>query len=455
MRRNVKLIGFVIIAAFVSCKTDKIPDLIKSSPAPVIAYPNWFIPEVEFVQVAPIGTNYQWTMTYKNSSQKNKYPDSLLFIIPGQVGKSFRIEVSSSKGNPAIMIWDRMIHKNDAYSILNGYDQNVEFPGNPITYKWGNNGNLSLCYTPRKNGVVKVWIWLLNGNFIEPPAFESEEYDDSLYDSLLGGLTDSMIAQINQMDSIDHVDYLPDIWENDVKDKKEFNKASVDISIKEDNCPVIPHYDYYQSLLINVDTIGNLMAGEAYSKADMKDWYELLSKMDSFRSISVERNRRFHQQEIVFRNELIDNSLESRLQSWLNHPEIQSTLLQRESLYLTFPGEEEAKDLFRLVSEKGEAGLLSSKSSQVLAQALSDFNGISAAIYDINGYLVSSTQPFTFMNIYEDSRWSKVSGTGTFFGTDCYERSGYGFEVKKVFVPIKVSQETRTIGWLLAELYCR
>ena len=73
----------LVTLAVLGCRSSyKVPGLVKDPPGPVTDHPSWSIPQIEMTHSAAPGTHYEWLLTYKDSPNKNEFPDSALFVVP-------------------------------------------------------------------------------------------------------------------------------------------------------------------------------------------------------------------------------------------------------------------------------------------------------------------------------------------------------------------------------------
>jgi hypothetical protein len=330
-------------------------------------------------------------------------------------------------------------------------------PFNPLIFGIGSNGKATLCFQSGNKRIVKVWIWLLDGEIDWPGPYESDYSEIDVLDTLFGDISDVELYQLNLMDSLSHVDIFSRAWNNKTTNSKFFTKAKVDIQLKTTTCSNALETDYYEQLLHGIDSLNTFYTGGGNSLKDLKNWYPLRQKLDSLRSVAFDESRTLHQKGVQFVDGPINISLENKLKILANHPSFLAELVKRDGLYSRFPADEDAKDLFRMffVFKKGEHGMLKSNLSDILAQGISKIPGTNVAIYDSRGYIVAANQPFTFLNITNATNWDKVVTQIATFSSDCYTLPAYGFDVKKVFVPIKSNEEDKIIGWLVSEIYCR
>ncbi|MCP4312179.1 MAG: hypothetical protein GY790_13015 [Bacteroidetes bacterium] len=456
----ITLCGLVMV----SCNKYSIPNSIQSVPSEYTNYPNWYVPKIQLNYPAVPGEEYHWRMSYKGSNNKESFPDSALLVIPAIKGEPVHIQVESQRGNPAIAVFDRHFHKNDIYALINPFGEDMDFPGSAKSHAIGSDGKVGLCYTPRFNGVHFAWIWLLNGDLKEPDPFESVDYDDliELYDTAGMGMPftmdESMLKMMMTLDSLSSLDTFRNAWDNQTRNSENFTRSKVDVTIEAGSCSDNLAQDYYYELYKTFDISQNLLLGAIQTTDELEAWYAILEKHDSLRSMALGQAREWNNLELSFKDNPFGLSPEESLKAWVNNPLVQAELLKRKKYYsmYTEDGEEEIIKEWLYGTMRGEFDILLNDLSLMLSQKLSKAGAVSGALYDLGGYLVAASQPFSVLNVKESVNWDQLENTNSdVFHSGCYSWNGMNTDLEKVYFPIRNGDDNAVIGWLMVEMYCK
>ena len=462
--KKLLLISTLCALVLGSCNKYSIPQSIKAPPPAFTEYPNWYVPQVQLKNLALPGEEYKWYMSYKGSKEKERFPDSALLAIPATKGEALRIEVKSKRGDPAIAVFDRLLHANDLYALINPYEEAMQIPGSPIAYAVGSNGKADLCYTPGSNTVHTAFIWLLNGDVVEEEPFSREDYelpedweDSPFGDGAFFGLDEETIELMIMLDSLYSLDEFRNPWENITSDKEDFKRSKVDVKIEVGNCTEQSASDYYYELYKDYDIARNPGMTVMQTKEDVEDWYAILATHDSLHSLALEQARDWKRQEASFEEDPFGLSPKESLLRFCEDPMLQAALLKRIKYYGHF-SEEEDEELLRYYlfgRTRGEFDILLNEHSLMLARRLAGVGAVSGAIYDREGYLLAATQPFTLLNIKESTNWDRIGNSSSgIISSDCYNWKGMESGMQKIFIPIRLSTDSSLIGWLMAEVFC-
>jgi len=453
-----KPLSYVYILVLISscCGSHSTTVFIKDQPTQRVSYPEWHLLRNEFNVVGKLDSEFQWKMNAREKGTKN-IVDSIQFLLPVQQNVPITIEVSSKKGYPVIMLTDRMLHKNDLYTVINGLDKSVSFPGRPLAYSIGNDNTVTLCIKPQSNKVLTAWIWLLEGQMNYEEYEKGVEEIDKL-DTTEISIPIQMLRLNNLRDSLNHYNYLEKAWNNEgVVSKKRFKKSKVTVNIHSgiNNCSPLKDYFYelynYKGVENGIEHISGLKWD------DIREWYEITEELDNRKSKFIKSATDWKKAGVSFQNKLFDISLETRLKIIENVPILQDELLKREYIYNLI---QDSTTLHKFVNsqialEGGEVAILKNELSGYLLDILPSTGCLSAAVYDRYGYIVASTTPFTYVNIKNQPEWEKLEAIGQqLVISECYNLSGYAFRLKKVFIPLKKIDLDEPIGWLMAEVYC-
>ena len=466
IKQSIRRIILLLTIYFISCTQKSNPTASSKNSSPTDFFqllpnersslPDWYLGGANLRLIATSGAVFTWNMKPRKKGNKDLL-DSVVFALPVRKNDPVSIVVETTAGYPVIMATDRMIHKNDLYALISGFSEGeTRFPGRPLAYEIGNTNKVTLCINSQRNGLLNVWIWIMEGQMDYKP-YKVQPYSQEIEESL--PFSKEMISMVSLTDSIAEVNYLDKAWNHrGLTNSKPIKSSSVKVTIgsNQTNCRELK--DIFFDLANSNNATKFFQDAWKIDLSALLKWKQVEDSVNEQKSNAIANAMFWHTKAIRLSDELFPSSIESKLSVYSSFPLLQSELIKRRQLQGSFKDSSTFHDHMRMkiLMEGGELSIFTNKLSKWLSTLLPEIGGLAISVFDRSGYIVATTAPFSFSSINNQIEW-KILDTAKSdrITSECYELRGYNFQLKKVVIPVKDLETSTNIGWLMAEVYCK